>query len=307
MLIGFAIGILISRSVSRGDEAAFFESRIRPLLVTRCYECHSGSTRQSGGLALDSRPGWELGGDSGPAIVPGDPEASRLIQAVRWKDPSLQMPPADAGGKLAASEIRDLEAWIQSGAFDPREEAPPRQPAKTWDETFEERRNWWSLHAVRNPAIPVAEDAEWNQSSIDRFLRDRISEEQLNPAPVAGPETLIRRATLILTGLPPQMESVSEFVAESQIDREAAYERLIDRLLASPQFGERFARHWMDVVRFTETHGNEWNYDVPYAWRYRDYLIRGFNNDVPYDQIIREHIAGDLLAEPRMSEDGRLN
>ena len=302
-----AVTWMLCCTAARADDDVFFEARIRPLLIARCYECHSAATEQNGGLSLDSKPGWEHGGDSGSAIVPGDPETSRLINAVRWNDADLKMPPRDAGGKLAASEIADLEAWVKAGAFDPRTEAPVAKPRKSWAETFEERRAWWSLQPVQNPEVPEVAIPEWNATAIDRFLFDRMTKAGLEAAALASPETLIRRATLVLTGLPPTVEDVTAFVAESQTDRSAAYERLIDRLLASPHFGERFARHWMDVVRFTETHGNEWNYDVPYAWRYRDYLIRAFNDDVPYDRFVREHIAGDLLAEIRRSPDGHLN
>ena len=302
-----AVVFLLCCIATHADDAEFFESRIRPLLIARCYECHSAATEQNGGLALDSKPGWEQGGDSGSAIVSGDPESSRLIKAVRWNDADLKMPPEDAGGKLATSEIADLEAWVRAGAFDPRIEAPVAKPRKSWAETFEERRAWWSLQPVQNPNVPEVTGSDWNVTAIDRFLFDRMTKAGLEPAALAAPETLIRRATLILTGLPPTVEDVTAFVAASQTDRNAAYEKLVDRLLVSPYFGERFARHWMDVVRFTETHGNEWNYDVPYAWRYRDYLIRAFNDDVPYDRFVREHVAGDLLAEIRWSPDGRLN
>jgi len=302
-----AVVFLLCCIATHADDAEFFESRIRPLLIARCYECHSAATEQNGGLALDSKPGWEQGGDSGSAIVSGDPESSRLIKAVRWNDADLKMPPEDAGGKLATSETADLEAWVRAGAFDPRIEAPVAKPRKSWAETFEERRAWWSLQPVQNPNVPEVTGSDWNVTAIDRFLFDRMTKAGLEPAALAAPETLIRRATLILTGLPPTVEDVTAFVAASQTDRNAAYEKLVDRLLVSPYFGERFARHWMDVVRFTETHGNEWNYDVPYAWRYRDYLIRAFNDDVPYDRFVREHVAGDLLAEIRRSPDGRLN
>jgi hypothetical protein len=281
------------------DDLQFFESRIRPLLVNHCQECHSVAGKQEGGLVLDSKAGWQAGGDSGPAILPGQPEQSRLIAAVRWKDESLQMPPETSGGKLTDAQIADLEKWIQDGAFDPR--TGPSAPArKSWDQLAAERSDWWSLKPVQATAVPEIRDPEWS-SEIDRFLRDRQLVEAIAPSDRATPETLIRRASLVLTGLPPTAGEVAAFVAATQSASdggEAAYQALIDRLLDSPHYGERFARHWLDVVRFSETHGNEWNYDVPYAWRYRDYVIRAFQDDLPYDRFVKEQIAGDLL-EPR--------
>ena len=306
-LFATATSMLSNTVVVADERAEFFESRIRPLLINRCYECHSAKTEQNGGLLLDSKAGWELGGDSGTAIVPHDVAASLLIKAVRWDNPDVQMPPKDAGGKLTAAEIADLETWVKSGAFDPRTEVGAAKIRKSWDETFAERRQWWSLQPVTDPPVPEINDIAWSGSAIDRFLRHRMGAEGITPVGLASPETMIRRATLVLTGLPPGPNDVSAFVEASRQDRETAYTQLVDRLLASPQFGERFARHWLDVVRFTETHGNEWNYDVPYAWRYRDYLIRAFNDDVPYNQFVREHIAGDLLATPRHNVSGRFN
>jgi len=303
-----AAAVLLSSTVVDADERAeFFESRIRPLLINRCYACHSASTERNGGLLLDSKAGWEVGGDSGTAIVPNDVAASLLIKAVRWDNPDVQMPPKDAGGKLTAAEIADLETWVQSGAFDPRTEVGVAAIRKTWDETFTERRQWWSLQPVSDPPVPEINDVAWSGSAIDRFLRHRMAAEGITPVGLASPETLIRRASLVLTGLPPQPDHVAAFVEAYRLDRDTAYAHLVDRLLTSPQFGERFARHWLDVVRFTETHGNEWNYDVPYAWRYRDYLIRALNEDVPYNQFVREHIAGDLLAAPRYNAAGQFS
>ncbi|MBI1830845.1 MAG: DUF1549 domain-containing protein [Planctomycetes bacterium] len=166
-----------------------------------------------------------------------------------------------------------------------------------------ERRKWWSLQPVKKPAAPTPANAKWSADPIDRFLLSALEAKGLTPAQDADPRTLIRRLSLVLTGLPPTVQEVEDFAKAwdaAGATPQAALEKLVDRLLASPHFGERWARHWMDVVRFTETHGNEWNYDVHHAWRYRDYLIRAFNDDVPYDQLVREHIAGDLL-KPRLS------
>ncbi len=300
--------VVLSLTVCADDQDThFFETRIRPLLVARCYECHSVQTEQNGRLSLDSKAGWAVGGDSGPAIVVGDPDASLVIKAVRWSDPALQMPPQDSGGKLTDAEIADLETWIRNNAFDPRVVTTAPQPRKSWAETFAARRTWWSLQPLQNVAIPDGPDADWNTNAVDRLLFLQMTDKGLAPAELAGPTTLIRRATLVLTGLPPTSSEVSEFVAACQIDRHKAYESLIDRLLNSSSFGERFARHWLDVVRFSETHGNEWNYDVPYAWRYRDYVIRAFNEDLPFDRFVQEHVAGDLIPNPRWNSEEKFN
>jgi cytochrome c553 len=293
--------------IQAAEDAAFFESKIRPLLAEHCYECHSADKKQKGGLLLDSRAGWEKGGDSGPPIVPGKPEESLLVKAIHWGDKDLQMPPEKAGGKLSDGQIADLEKWIKSGAFDPRSNAAGIPVKKTWEEIFAERKKWWSLQPLRVVDPPAVEDAEWSGNMVDRWLRARMKAEGVTPAPKADAQTLIRRAALVLTGLPPTPAEVDAFVEASKVDRAGAYAALVDRLIASPHFGEHFARHWLDVVRFTETHGNEWNYDVAYAWRYRDYVIRAFNQDLPYDQFAREQIAGDLLARPRWDAAGRFN
>jgi hypothetical protein len=306
LVVAAAFAALSPADGLAGDGAEFFEKKVRPILVDRCYRCHSAATKRSGGLALDSRAGWAKGGDSGPAIRPGDPAGSPLVQAVRWGDEAPRMPPATAGGKLSADQIADLESWVRLGAFDPREE-PEASPRRPWAETFEERRSWWSLRPVAAPPAPDVEVGEWSGTAVDRFLYRRMAGERVSPSDAASPRTLLRRASLVLTGLPPTAEESSAFEESARLDPAGAYEALVDRLLASPRFGERFARHWLDVVRFSETHGNEWNYDVPYAWRYRDYVIRAFNDDVPYDQFVREHIAGDLLPRPRWDRQGGFN
>jgi cytochrome c553 len=279
----------------------FFEKNVRPVLVRHCYACHSAEAKKvKGGLRLDSRDGLLKGGDSGPAVVPGKPEESRLIKAVRYADDELKMPPKE---QLPAAVLADLEAWVKMGAPDPREKAGPQAGASSWEQVLRDRRRWWSLQPVRQPALPAVQDPAWSEHPVDRFLLARLEQAGLTPAGPAEKRTLIRRLSLVLTGLPPAVEEVDAFLRD---EAPAAYERLVDRLLASPHFGERWARHWMDVVRFTETHGNEWNYEVHHAWRYRDYLIRAFNDDVPYDRLVREHLAGDLLP-PRWDRAGRFN
>jgi mono/diheme cytochrome c family protein len=288
------------------EPADLFETRIRPLLAEHCYDCHSTEKKQKAGLVLDSKAGWEKGGDSGSPIVPGKPEESLLMKAVHWTDKDLKMPPEKAGGKLTDAQIADLEAWIKTGAFDPRMSSAAIPAKKSWEEIYAERKQWWSLQPVHAVNVPAEDDPAWTDA-IDRLVLARMKAEGLPSSPRADARTLIRRATLVLTGLPPSPGEVDAFVEASKSDAAGAYSALVERLLASPHFGERFARHWLDVVHFTETHGNEWNYDVAYAWRYRDYVIRAFNDDVRYDQFVREHIAGDLVAQPRWNAEGHFN
>lgn len=298
------IAIHCARIGADDGGAEFFEAKIRPVLVQHCYECHSAdSKKRGGGLLLDSRQGVQAGGDSGRAIVPGKPAESLLIQAVRYADDSVKMPPK---GKLPDAVIADLEVWIRRGAFDPRDKPQPVKKSESWEETFRDRARWWSLQPVLNPVVPRPKQADWSDHPVDRFLLAKLEEQGLVPASPATPQTLARRLSLVLTGLPLSPEQLVKFVGDSDAQG-LAVEALVDALLASPQFGERWARHWLDVVRFTETHGNEWNYEVHHAWRYRDYLVRAFNADVPYDQFVREHIAGDLLAPPRWNETERFN
>ncbi len=303
-ILRLALGLLLAvGGPARGADAgvAFFEKKVRPVLVQHCYPCHSAAAKkQKGGLALDSRPALRKGGESGPAVVPGQPEQSRLIRAVRHTDETLKMPPK---AKLPDAVIADLEEWVRMGAPDPRDTAAAR-PSAAWDEVLRERRRWWSLQPVRPVAPPPVSRADWPDDPVDRFILARLEQAGLAPAEPADRLSLIRRASLVLTGLPPTPEQITAFLCD---DSPGAYEKLVDRLLTSPHFGERWARHWLDVVRYAETHGNEWNYEVHHAWRYRDYLIRAFNDDVPFDQFIREHIAGDLLLRPRWNQAGRFN
>jgi hypothetical protein len=288
------------------DGIAFFEAKIRPVLADRCYRCHSASTKQSGGLVLDSAAGWKTGGDSGPALVPGKPDQSLLLDAVRGTDPDFRMPPEGEGERLTPAQIADFEAWIKLGAPDPRVGAAA-PAAKTWAEIFAGRKQWWSLQPGRAADPPTIDETVWSQNEVDAFLRARTRHEGIAPSGLADPRTLVRRATLVLTGLPPTPQEVAAYVAASKQGADSALAALVDRLLASPHFGERFARHWLDVVHFSETSGSEFNYDVPFAWRYRDYVIRAFNADLPYDQFVREHIAGDLLAQPRWNAADKFN
>lgn len=296
MLFAAASSSLAMAQPPNAQQTEHFEKHIRPLLVRHCYECHSGASNElKGGLRLDFKDGLLKGGDSGPAIVPGNARQSLLIAAVKYD--GLEMPP---GRKLAESEIFQLSNWISQGAYDPRDHMPETSDVatETFEALYQSRRQWWSLQPVRTPQQPRIDSSE-TLSEIDRFIVARLQEHQLNQAPPADRRTLARRAHFAITGLPPTEGQLAEFLSDEDLH---AWDRLVDRLLASPHFGERWARHWMDVVRYTDTYGYEWDMPAKGAWRYRDYLIRAFNNDVPFDQLVREHIAGDLLESPRIDQ-----
>jgi len=276
----------------------FFEKEVRPLLAQQCYSCH-GEKVQQGGLRLDSREALVRGGARGTALAAGKPEKSLLIQAVRHQ--GMQMPP---GRKLPEKQVAALEKWVQMGAPWPGSSAAAAPATGTWDDILKTRKQWWSLLPVRRTPVPKVKLAAWSRHPVDRFILADLEAKGLKPAVSADRRTLIRRVSLVLTGLPPTPEEVEAFAGDRS---PTAYEKVVDRLLASPHFGERWARHWMDVVRFCETHGYEWNNEIRDVWRYRDYLIRAFNQDLPYDQLIREHIAGDLLPQPRRNAAEQIN
>ena len=282
----------------------FFESKIRPVLAQECYECHSTQGKQKGGLVLDHREGLRRGGDSGAALQPGDPGASLLLQAILHSVDDLEMP--KNGAKLEPAVIADFEKWIKMGAPDPRDQPPSAAELARdtdWAAVRERRMSWWSFQPVREvqmPATPNQPDAR----PIDRFSGAALRERNLTPSATADREVLIRRLSFNLRGLPPSPDEIATFLNDERPD---AYERLVDAYLASPEFGERWARHWMDWVRYADSHGSEGDPMIPNAWRYRDYLIRALNADVPVDQLIREHIAGDLLENPRINADLGLN
>ena len=250
------------------------------------------------GLRLDSRSAVLKGGSRGPAALAGQPDQSLLIRAVRHE--SLQMP---LGGKLSDSSIKALEQWVQRGLpWTPQH--PPAGGGEVSQHYEAMRREHWAFQPVRDPPVPSVTGGKWGRNPIDRFILSRLKDENLSPSPAASKEVLIRRVTFVLTGLPPSPAEVAAFVADDSPD---AYAKVVDRLLESPHVGEHWARHWMDVVRFGETLGNDWNYENNGAWLYRDYLIRALNGDVPYDQLVREHIAGDLLSQPRLDAAGVVN
>ncbi len=279
----------------------FFESRIRPLLVERCGSCHSSEAKKvRGNLLLDTREGWARGGDRGPPIVPGAPDRSLLVRAIRYEDPDLQMPPK---GKLAEREIRLLERWIEIGAPDPRT-GPAIVPEDDSIDIAARRAAHWAWQPIGDPEAPAVERGDWPLDPIDRFIAARLEAAGLEPAPDADRRTWIRRVTFDLTGMPPLPGDVNAFLEDTAPD---AHVRVVRRLLASERFGEHWAQRWLDLVRYAETRGHEQDFEIPEAYRYRDYVIRAFNADVPYDVLVTEHVAGDLVAEPRIDPRLRTN
>jgi hypothetical protein len=282
-----------------GDDRAFFENKIRPVLVKHCYKCHAADSEELGGkLLLDSRDGIRKGGESGPALVGGKPDASLIIQALRYD--GLEMPPDQP---LPESVVNDFVKWIQRGAPDPRSTESLHKDGQT-----QEGDTLWSLLPPTNPPAPDVQTQAWPRDPLDHFVLARIEAAGLTPARDADSRTLVRRLYYDLTGLPPAMEEMEQFVAAHQRDGAKAVERLVDDLLASPQFGERWGRHWLDVARYAESNGNDGlgrNPTFPHAWRYRDYVIAAFNADTPYDRFLIEQIAGDLLPSDSTDERDR--
>lgn len=277
------LGILLVTALSASADD-FFETKIRPVLVKHCYECHSVEAGKSkGGLQLDTREGIRTGGENGPAVVPGDLEKSLLIQAIRWHDEDTGMPPEKKGGKLPDAVIADIEAWVKSGAPDPRE---GKAAAKKYDGMS--AKDWWAYQPLTNPEVPTTKNTTWAKTDIDRFVLAKLEEKGIEPVGRADNATLIRRLSLDLTGLPPEPG--------------ASAENLVDKLLDSRAFAERWGRHWLDVARYAETTGGDTNVTLPEAWRYRDYVIDSLAKDKPFDQFIREQIAGDLLPAKNNTE-----
>ena len=305
LLACLTVGVLAAAPTDA--QLDFFEKRIRPIFAERCHECHSAEKKQKGGLSLDTREAVLKGGDTGPALVAGDPEKSLLIEAVRYKNHDMQMPPKR---QLSEGDVRALEEWVKMGAPDPRTVAVAKK-GRVID--IAEGRKFWSftpLARVEVPevkcAVPSAQSSVKDSATdgkklsthpIDAFIRAKLIEKGLTPAPPADRRTLIRRATFDLLGLPPTPEEVSAFLADSSPD---AFDKVVERLLSSPHYGERWARHWLDVARYADSNGMDENLAYGNAWRYRDYVVRAFNADKPFDQFLIEQIAGDLL--PR-SED----
>jgi hypothetical protein len=295
--LGFALGTVITTAVAVAapldrKDVEFFESKVRPILSAKCDRCHSAKAEKiRGGLLLDSRQGWSRGGDSGPAIVPGDPKKSLLIRAIGYQDPDLEMPPS---GKLSQESIEILNDWIRRGAPDPREPSNSStagaQPRRI---DIENGRNHWAFRRLQVVEPPKVKDAAWCRNPIDRFVLARLEAKGLTPNRPVTPNRFLRRLSLDLTGLPPTEAELDSFLQDDQPGRES---RAVARLLADPSHGERWGRHWLDLARFAESHGFEHDTDRPTAYPYRDFVIDAINKDLPYDTFVRWQIAGDELA-----------
>jgi hypothetical protein len=268
----------------------FFEKNIRPVLSSKCYKCHSAESKDvKGGLLLDTREGSRDGGDSGHAVVAGDIDESLIIKALKWQDKDMRMPPQKEGGKLPDNVIADFEQWIKMGAPDPR--TGGAKVVKKNADTGK-GKDFWAFQSPKASPPPDVKDSAWPRSDIDRFVLAAQEAKGLHPVADADRRTLIRRVYFDLIGMPPSPAEIEAYLKDESPD---AFEKVVDQLLSSPRFGERWARHWLDVARYAESTGKERNVTYPTAWRYRDYVIAAFDADKPYDQFIREQIAGDLL------------
>ncbi len=329
LLVALPVFVFRTSAAPTPAQIEFFEKNIRPVLAAECFECHS-SAKKKGGLVLDTRDGVLKGGESGPAIIPGQPDSSLLMQALRHTHPKLKMP--KKGAKLDARILTSFAEWIRQGAPDPRSNPATAntQPASsTWADTLAFRRQWWSFQPLSKPTVPTPKNSAWSTNAIDRFLLAKMESHGLTPGADADPRTFIRRLTFALTGLPPKLEAVEAFTREFSVSHSPAFPpangageparkresenraiaHAVDSLLNTPAFAEHWARHWLDLVRYAETHGSEGDPEIPQSWRYRDYVIRAFATDVPADQLIREHIAGDLLppTQTRWNKTDALN
>ncbi len=297
LILSLVLAFLASTSpLCAAGDSDFFENKVRPVLAQHCYRCHSGQAKKlRGGLRLDSREAMLSGGDSGPALAPGQPEKSRLIEAVTYKNADLQMPPR---GKLPEAAIADLTTWVKKGAPWPKQSSSVQGAvARAAFDLDERKRTHWAWRPICPHNLPSVRKAIWPRDPIDRFVLAKLEDKGLSPAQPADKRTLLRRLYFDLIGLPPSPEETEAFVRDTS---PLAIEKVVDGLLQSPHFGERWGRHWLDLVRYAETRGHEFDYNIPNAYQYRDYVIRALNADLPYNQFVLEHLAGDLLPKPRL-------
>jgi len=294
VLLGLVqVGASESASKFSAQDIEFFEKKVRPLLVEHCYECHSQSSKKlEGGLRLDSRAAVLVGGDTGAAVVPSHPEQSLLIGAINYGD-LYEMPPKY---RLPPEAIETLFEWVKRGLPWPDEKMSASATAPKEFNLQRRKSSHWAWQQLRDPTLPEVGDKSWPLDPLDRFVLAKLEKNNLKPAMPADPRVLVRRVYFDLIGLPPSPEQVEAFARDPSQQALAA---VIDKLLAAPQFGERWARHWLDLMRYAESRGHEFDYSIPNAWQYRDYVIRAMNADVPYDQFVTEHLAGDLLEDPR--------
>lgn len=290
LLLASLLSILLPGWVSGTEGIAFFETHVRPILMERCLDCHSEDAgKRKGGLWLDRKEAWQMGGDGGPAIVPGNLEDSLLVHTIRYLEPSLQMPPKS---KLPDKEIAILEKWIAMGAPDPRDEALAGAVRKEAID-YEAARRSWAFRPHVSPEIPKVENVDWARNEIDPFILAPLEAHGLEPVADASPRALIRRLYFDLTGLPPTVEETDAFAKNPT---PAAYEAVVDELLSRPSFGEKWGRHWLDVARYSDSNGADRNFTFSQAWRYRNYVIDSFNRDRSYYEFVRQQLAGDLLS-----------
>lgn len=295
--------ILVAISQSLGQEFEFFETHIRPAFHAHCLSCHHQG-KKSGGLALDSREGWQVGGDSGPAIQIGAPDSSLLIRVIEHLEPGLEMPAKSP--KLSPATIEVFRKWILQGAHDPRDKPEDLDPSQVnaWESLYRERATWWAFTPPKTD--PHTQDS--TTAAIDRWIRHGLDGAGVSASPTADPGTLLRRLNLVLCGLPPDSDFLDRFreLLGDEFGAQAAWTQAVDTLLDTPEFAEHWARHWMDIVRYAETHGSEDDAYLPFAYRYRDYLVRAFAQDISVQRLIQEHLAGDLI-EPRRNPELNLN
>ncbi|MDB6021322.1 MAG: Protein of unknown function (DUF1553)/Protein of unknown function (DUF1549)/Planctomycete, partial [Pedosphaera sp.] len=296
-LLAFALALSPAMFAAEptASDLEFFETKVRPILANNCYKCHSQQApKLKGGLSVESREALLKGGETGPAIVPGDPEKSLFIKAIRYGDPDLQMPPKDK--KLSNDEIQCLTTWVKMGAPYSKPSASLAKNAGKSD------RDHWSFKQIKKSPVPAVKDTNWISNPVDNFIVAKLEENGMKPSPIADKRTLIRRATFDLIGLAPTLKETEDFLNDNSPD---AFAKVVDRLLASPQYGERWGRYWLDTARYSDTKGdvkqNQEDFRYPFAWTYRDYVIRSFNEDKPYNRFILEQIAADKLNLPDRS------
>ncbi|QDV68875.1 Planctomycete cytochrome C [Rosistilla carotiformis] len=300
LLISVASTTSWGAELGNADPLEFFEKRVRPVLVEHCYSCHSvEASKLQAGLRVDSRAALIQGGDSGTSLQPGDADGSLLVEAVRYE--SYEMPPK---GKLPDAEIQAIEDWVAMGAPWPDEPPPQSDQQREAFDLRQRAAEHWVWQPITSPTPPPTADTQWPRSDIDRFILKRLEAAELRPAPDADRSAVARRLYFDLIGLPPSADQLQAFLDDTS---EQATSRLVDQLLESPRFGERWGRHWLDLVRYAESRGHEFDNDARDAYQYRDYVIRALNADIPYDQWVREHIAGDLLESPRLHPEEQYN
>ena len=296
--VALGVFVLPLSAQVEGDSGEFFEKEIRSILVQNCSSCHNPQLKTAG-LDLTTAEGFLAGAQSGPVISTADPASSRLLEVIGYEGGTKMPPP----GKLTEPEITALTEWVKSGAFWPgAERVAVRKTARPSGQFTEEEKNFWAFQPIRKPLPPKVRQEAWLSSPLDRFILAKLERKGLRPAPAADKLTLLRRATFDLTGLPPAEQEIEHFLADDSAD---AFKRVVDRLLASPRYGERWGRHWLDVARYADSTGNDEDHRYPYAWRYRDYVIEAFNSDLPFDRFVQEQIAGDLLPPDRPGEINR--